>query len=109
MSTFNKSPSATSTPKPSFSLQDILREKTNHIEQLIKERENVSEEMSAQDVLHQKNLGLTSPSSEEEEQIGRWAEFVRQRSLQVADLRREFQGWHGNHERHCILHDVFLD
>lgn len=49
-----------------------------------------------------------SPTPEEEEQIGRWAAMVKQRSLQVADLRREFQGWHGNHERHCILHDVFL-
>lgn len=38
--------------------QDILREKTNHLEQLIKERENVCEEMSAQEVLHQKSLGL---------------------------------------------------
>lgn len=49
-----------------------------------------------------------SPSLEEEEQIGRWAAMVKQRSLQIVDLRREFQGWHGNHERHCILHDVFL-
>lgn len=49
-----------------------------------------------------------SPSSEEEEQIGRWAAMVKQRSLQIVDLRREFQGWHGNHERHCILHDVML-
>lgn len=43
----------------------------------------------------------------EEDQIGRWAELVKKRTLNVADLRREFTGWHGNHERHCILHDVF--
>lgn len=40
--------------------------------------------------------------------VGRWATMVKQRSLQLVDLRREFQGWNGNHERHCILHDVFL-
>jgi hypothetical protein len=49
-----------------------------------------------------------SSSSDDEEQIGRWAALVKQRNLQLVDLRREFQGWHGNHERHCILHDVFL-
>lgn len=38
----------------------------------------------------------------------RWAELVRRRSMRLADLRREFQGWHGAHERHCILHDVLL-
>lgn len=49
-----------------------------------------------------------SPSIEEDEMVGRWATMVKQRSLQLVDLRREFQGWNGNHERHCILHDVFL-
>ncbi|XP_070496865.1 restin homolog isoform X3 [Chironomus tepperi] len=56
LSTLNKSPSATSTPKPSFSLQDILREKSNHIEQIMKERDIDREEMSAQTILYQKNL-----------------------------------------------------
>ena len=41
-------------------------------------------------------------------EIGKWVELVQRRSLRLADLRREFQGWHGNHERHCILHDVLL-
>ncbi|KAL7043611.1 hypothetical protein ACKWTF_001595 [Chironomus riparius] len=56
LSTLNKLPSATSTPKPSFSLQDILREKSNHIEQIMKERDIDREEMSAQTILYQKNL-----------------------------------------------------
>lgn len=41
-------------------LQDILREKTNHIEQLMKERETDREEMSAQSVLFQKNISLVN-------------------------------------------------
>ncbi|KAG5675079.1 hypothetical protein PVAND_005011 [Polypedilum vanderplanki] len=114
LSTLNKSPSATSTPKPSFSLQDILREKSNHIEQIMKERDIEREEMAAQTVLYQKNLNQTlsylqkSPSPDVEEHIGRWATYIRQRSEHIDDLRRQFTGWTGNHERHCILHDVFL-
>jgi hypothetical protein len=53
-------------------------------------------------------FSVKSPTPEEEEQIGRWAAYIRQRSLHVDGLRREFTGWSGNHERHCILHDVFL-
>lgn len=41
-------------------------------------------------------------------EIGRWVELVQRRSLRLVDLRREFQGWQGSHERHCILHDVLL-
>lgn len=40
------------------SLQDILREKTNHIEQLMKERETDRDEMSAQTALFNKNISL---------------------------------------------------
>jgi CAP-Gly domain-containing linker protein 1 len=106
LSTLNR---PTSTPKVSYSLQDVLREKNNHIEKLITEREIDREELTNQTLLYQKNINQPhSPTASEEEQIGRWAELVKQRSLQIADLRREFQGWHGNHERHCILHDVFL-
>lgn len=47
-----------------------------------------------------------SPSPDGE-QIGRWAEYIKQRIV-LEDLKREFHGWTGNHERHCILHDVFL-
>lgn len=39
---------------------------------------------------------------------GRWADLVRRRSARLEELRREFQGWHGSHEQHCILHDVLL-
>ncbi|CAO1327841.1 unnamed protein product [Diamesa serratosioi] len=55
-----KSPNAMSTPKPSFSLQDVLREKTNHIEHLMKERETDREEMSSQTQLFQKNISQVS-------------------------------------------------
>ncbi|XP_058059639.1 restin homolog isoform X2 [Anopheles bellator] len=91
-----------STPKASFSLQDVLREKQNHIEQLMQEREIDREESANQSIMYQKNIQQVI------RQIGRWAELVRRRALRIADLRREFQGWHGNHERHCILHDVLL-
>uniref|UniRef100_A0A023EST1 Putative cytoskeleton-associated protein n=1 Tax=Aedes albopictus TaxID=7160 RepID=A0A023EST1_AEDAL len=93
-----------STPKSSFSLQDVLREKQNHIEQLMREREIDREETANQTIMYQKNVQQRDTDSE----IGRWADLVRRRALRIADLRREFQGWHGNHERHCILHDVLL-
>lgn len=94
-----------STPKASFSLQDVLREKQNHIEQLMREREIDREEGANQTILYQKNV---QQHRDTETEIGRWADLVRRRALRIADLRREFQGWHGNHERHCILHDVLL-
>ncbi|XP_053673232.1 restin homolog isoform X2 [Anopheles nili] len=94
-----------STPKASFSLQDVLREKQNHIEQLMQEREIDREETANQSIMYQKNITQRDTTDSE---VGRWAELVRRRALRIADLRREFQGWHGNHERHCILHDVLL-
>ncbi|XP_055635883.1 restin homolog isoform X11 [Toxorhynchites rutilus septentrionalis] len=45
-----------STPKASFSLQDVLREKQNHIEQLIREREIDREEGANQTIMYQKNV-----------------------------------------------------
>ncbi|XP_061513592.1 restin homolog isoform X19 [Anopheles gambiae] len=95
-----------STPKSSFSLQDVLREKQNHIEQLMQEREIDREETANQSIMYQKNIQQRDTTDGGE--VGRWAELVRRRALRIADLRREFQGWHGNHERHCILHDVLL-
>uniref|UniRef100_A0A1Q3FRG9 Putative cytoskeleton-associated protein n=1 Tax=Culex tarsalis TaxID=7177 RepID=A0A1Q3FRG9_CULTA len=98
-----------STPKASFSLQDVLREKQNHIEQLMREREIDREEGANQTILYQKNVQQHHHHHRDTEtEIGRWADLVRRRALRIADLRREFQGWHGNHERHCILHDVLL-
>ncbi|CRK88135.1 CLUMA_CG001920, isoform A [Clunio marinus] len=61
MSLHKTSTAATSTPKPLYSLQDILREKTNHIEQLMNEREKDRDEMAAQGVLFNKNISLGSP------------------------------------------------
>ncbi|XP_052893979.1 restin homolog isoform X1 [Anopheles moucheti] len=45
-----------STPKASFSLQDVLREKQNHIEQLMQEREIDREETASQSIMYQKNI-----------------------------------------------------
>lgn len=39
-----------------YLFQDILREKSNHIEKIIKERETDREEMAAQTILFQKNI-----------------------------------------------------
>lgn len=37
-----------------------MREKSNHIEQLMKERENVREEMTETNILNQKNILLVT-------------------------------------------------
>lgn len=52
----------------------------------------------------------SSPSrkSDSSSDSGQWANLVRRRSARLNELRREFQGWHGTHEQHCILHDVLL-
>lgn len=53
------------------------------------------------------NLCLSKKTrSEDSESIGRWATYIKKR-IEVDELRREFNGWSGNHERHCVLHDVF--
>lgn len=49
---------------------------------------------------------LKSSRSEDSESIGRWATYIKKR-IEIDELRREFNGWTGHHERHCILHDVF--
>ncbi|XP_035913072.1 restin homolog isoform X16 [Anopheles stephensi] len=95
----------TATSRLRMSAQDVLREKQNHIEQLMQEREIDREETANQSIMYQKNIQQRDTTDSE---VGRWAELVRRRALRIADLRREFQGWHGNHERHCILHDVLL-
>ncbi|XP_039432946.1 restin homolog isoform X11 [Culex pipiens pallens] len=98
----------TATSRLRMSAQDVLREKQNHIEQLMREREIDREEGANQTILYQKNVQQHHQHRDAETEIGRWADLVRRRALRIADLRREFQGWHGNHERHCILHDVLL-
>uniref|UniRef100_A0A1L8E5P6 Putative cytoskeleton-associated protein n=1 Tax=Nyssomyia neivai TaxID=330878 RepID=A0A1L8E5P6_9DIPT len=90
------------TPKNTFSLQDVLREKQNHIEQLLTEKDLDRQDAEVQSLMYQKDI------NEKEKDMGRWVELIRRRSMRIADLRREFQGWSGSHERHCILHDVLL-
>ncbi|XP_034101350.1 restin homolog isoform X9 [Drosophila albomicans] len=36
----------------------------------------------------------------------RWRQLIARHSIRLSDLRREFRGWSGKHERHCILHSV---
>nr|NP_001036366.2 cytoplasmic linker protein 190, isoform J [Drosophila melanogaster]ABI31320.2 cytoplasmic linker protein 190, isoform J [Drosophila melanogaster] len=36
----------------------------------------------------------------------RWRRLIARHSIKVSDLRREFRGWSGKHESHCILHSV---
>lgn len=43
-----------------FYFKDILREKSNHIEQLMKEREQDREESAAQAILFKKNVDLVN-------------------------------------------------
>uniref|UniRef100_A0A0K8TT97 Putative cytoskeleton-associated protein n=1 Tax=Tabanus bromius TaxID=304241 RepID=A0A0K8TT97_TABBR len=90
-----------STPKLTFSLQDVIREKQNHIEQLMIERELDREDAQNQAMMYQKSINESKDSI-----YGQWADLIRRRSLRLKDLRREFRGWSGNHEQHCILHDV---
>ncbi|XP_030383115.1 restin homolog isoform X8 [Scaptodrosophila lebanonensis] len=89
------------TPKSQFSMQDLLREKQHHVEQLMVERELDREDAQNQALQLQKNIN---------EQLlieaDRWRRLIARHSFRLADLRREFRGWTGNHERHCILHSV---
>uniref|UniRef100_A0A182UH66 Uncharacterized protein n=1 Tax=Anopheles melas TaxID=34690 RepID=A0A182UH66_9DIPT len=105
-SMFTSIPSRTFASEKGNLHSDVLREKQNHIEQLMQEREIDREETANQSIMYQKNIQQRDTTDGGE--VGRWAELVRRRALRIADLRREFQGWHGNHERHCILHDVLL-
>ncbi|XP_055680972.1 restin homolog isoform X18 [Lutzomyia longipalpis] len=83
--------------------QDVLREKQNHIEQLLAEKDLDRQDAEIQSMMYQKDI-----NEQREKDMGRWVELIRRRSMRIADLRREFQGWSGSHERHCILHDVLL-
>ncbi|XP_052852573.1 restin homolog isoform X18 [Drosophila gunungcola] len=89
------------TPKSQFSMQDLLREKQQHVEQLMVERDLDREDAQNQALQLQKNIN---------EQIlieaDRWRRLIARHSIKVSDLRREFRGWSGKHERHCILHSV---
>lgn len=40
-----------------------------------------------------------------DESTGHWASMEKHR---LNDLKHEFKGWRGSHERSCVLHDVFL-
>ncbi|XP_055713433.1 restin homolog isoform X15 [Phlebotomus papatasi] len=82
--------------------QDVLREKQNHIEQLLAEKDLDRQDAEIQSMMYQKDI------NEKEKDMGRWVNLIRRRSMRIADLRREFRGWQGAHERHCILHDVLL-
>ncbi|XP_017025635.1 restin homolog isoform X17 [Drosophila kikkawai] len=89
------------TPKSQFSMQDLLREKQQHVEQLMVERDLDREDAQNQALQLQKNIN---------EQIlieaDRWRRLIARHSIRLSDLRREFRGWSGKHERHCILHSV---
>lgn len=37
---------------------------------------------------------------------GQWADLIRRRNHRLTELKREFRGWQGTHEQHCILHDI---
>ncbi|KMY90679.1 restin homolog isoform X16 [Drosophila simulans] len=89
------------TPKSQFSMQDLLREKQQHVEKLMVERDLDREDAQNQALQLQKNIN---------EQIlieaDRWRRLIARHSIKVSDLRREFRGWSGKHESHCILHSV---
>ncbi|XP_043069816.1 restin homolog isoform X9 [Drosophila bipectinata] len=89
------------TPKSQFSMQDLLREKQQHVEQLMVERDLDREDAQNQALQLQKNIN---------EQIlieaDRWRRLIARHSIRLSDLRREFRGWSGKHESHCILHSV---
>lgn len=40
---------------------------------------------------------------------GQWADLIRRRNSRLSELKREFIGWQGTHEQHCILHDVLTN
>lgn len=53
----------------------------------------------------------SSPSSRKSDSSsdnGQWAELIRRRNVRLGELKREFRGWQGTHEQHCILHDVLM-
>lgn len=94
-------PSAVSPPKNQFSMQDILRERQTQIEQLMIERDMDRHEAHNQGMQYQKRIDETKLNDAD-----RWARLIERRSFRLADLRRQFRGWTGVHEPHCILHNV---
>ncbi|XP_058987016.1 restin homolog isoform X4 [Musca domestica] len=91
----------TNTSRLRLNAQDILREKQQHIEQLMIERDLDREDSQNQAFQYQKNINEKLLSDAD-----RWVRLIARRSFRLADLRREFRGWTGNHEKHCILHSV---
>ncbi|XP_017854149.1 restin homolog isoform X13 [Drosophila busckii] len=88
-------------PKSQFSMQDLLREKQMHVEQLMVERDLDREDAQNQALQLQKNINEQLLLEAE-----RWRQLIARHSISLAHLRREFRGWSGKHERHCILHSV---
>ncbi|XP_049308140.1 restin homolog isoform X5 [Bactrocera dorsalis] len=88
-------------PKSQYSMQDLLHEKQKHIEQLMIERELDREDCQNQALQYQKNINEDKLNGSD-----RWVRLITRRGFRLAELRREFRGWYGNHERHCILHSI---
>ncbi|XP_036225531.1 restin homolog isoform X12 [Bactrocera oleae] len=88
-------------PKSQYSMQDLLHEKQKHIEQLMIERELDREDCQNQALQYQKNINEDKLNGSD-----RWVRLITRRGFRLAELRREFRGWYGNHERHCILHTI---
>ncbi|XP_075152015.1 cytoplasmic linker protein 190 isoform X2 [Haematobia irritans] len=91
----------TNTSRLRLNAQDILREKQQHIEQLMIERDLDREDSQNQALQYQKNINEKLLSDAD-----RWARLIARGSFRLSDLRREFRGWSGKHEKHCILHSV---
>ncbi|KAM8717764.1 hypothetical protein ACLKA7_004463 [Drosophila subpalustris] len=91
----------TNTSRMRMNAQDLLREKQQHVEQLMVERDLDREDAQNQALQQQKHIN---------EQLlieaDRWRQLIARHSIRISDLRREFRGWSGKHERHCILHSV---
>uniref|UniRef100_A0A1A9ZN83 CAP-Gly domain-containing protein n=1 Tax=Glossina pallidipes TaxID=7398 RepID=A0A1A9ZN83_GLOPL len=98
--TFN-SIASTNTSRLRLNSQDLLREKQSHIEQIMIERELDREDSQNQALQYQKNINEKILIDAE-----RWSKLIKRRNFPLSELRREFRGWTGNHEKHCILHSV---
>lgn len=53
-----------------------------------------------------KESSPVSRKSDSSDSNGRWANLIQRRNNRLHELKREFRGWQGTHEQHCILHDV---
>uniref|UniRef100_A0A1A9WBH6 CAP-Gly domain-containing protein n=1 Tax=Glossina brevipalpis TaxID=37001 RepID=A0A1A9WBH6_9MUSC len=98
--TFN-SIASTNTSRLRLNSQDLLREKQSHIERLMIERDLDREDSQNQALQYQKNINEKILIDAE-----RWSKLIKRRNFPLSELRREFRGWTGNHEKHCLLHSV---